>query len=52
MFSNSNPADEEVKQEAAAATQKAAEGEDQIKRSGDEENKGEEGKLRCHICPL
>ena len=44
LFSNSNPADEEVKQEAAAATQKAAEGEDMLKRTGDEENKGEEGK--------
>ena len=48
MFSNSNPADEEVKQEAAAPQKQAAEEEVMIKRSmGDEENKGEEGKSRC-----
>ena len=48
MFSNSNPADEEVKQEAAAPQKQAAEEEVMIKRSmGEEENKGEEGKSRC-----
>lgn len=41
---NSNPADEEVKQEAAAPQKQAADEEVMIKRStGDEENKGEEG---------
>ena len=44
FLSNSNPADEEVKQEAAA--QEKATDSGMITRSGEEEVKGEEGKCR------